>query len=316
MSTTVGLDIKQLRYFITVAEAGGFSAAASRAQVSQPSLGAQVRQLEKTLGLRLLERHARGVKLTQSGADFLPQAQKIVADLDALTHRMRAQSGEVFGTVRLGMTVSAALPLAARLLKVTAAQFPRINFRIIEALSSTLSDMTLRDELDLAVVTMGDFTGGLRGVVLASESFYLCANPGHALMREGALWMTEILDHPLMLPPGNHVLTARITEVAARYGKPVICQHVVESVSLIASFVEEGIGLSILPYSAIAQSCAEEKIAAKLIADPEITRMMSVIHSARRAQTPAEREVLTLLKALVHEDVAKGRQGWQALPSG
>src|SRR5690606_29158035 len=137
----------------------------------------------------------------------------------------------VLGTVRLGLTVSAAYPLATLILAETAKSCPRIRFVIIEALSGKLTGMVRREELDLALAFSPAFTEGVRGEPLAMERFYFCTTPGHPLARGGPIRADSFLHLPLLLPPVNHELSERLVSCGLRIGLKPVWHHVVESVS-------------------------------------------------------------------------------------
>lgn len=304
------MELRQIRYFIAIADSGSFSAAAQRLLIAQPSLSAQIKSLEADLGVKLLERNARGARPTSAGARFLQRARALMAEADDLARSTRSMAGEVFGTVRLGLTVSAAYPLAAPILGETAKAYPRIRFVIVEALSSKLMDLVRHEELDLALSFSPAFTEGVRGETLATERFYLCTAPGHPLAGEGAIGAESFLHLPLLLPPVNHELSERLVNCGLRIGLKPVWQHVVESVSVISSLVEAGLGVSILPYSAVAGAVEARRIAARPISDPELARQMCLIYSSRRTLTKAELEVARIIRRIVAGRIETGVTNW------
>src|SRR5262245_40434758 len=98
------MDLRHLRYFVAVAEAGGFSQAAAKLRVSQPALWRQVRQLERDLGVRLFDRIGRRVRMTGQGEDLLTQGRDLLARAESLGDRARASGAGHTGVLRLGAT--------------------------------------------------------------------------------------------------------------------------------------------------------------------------------------------------------------------
>ncbi|WP_397473995.1 LysR family transcriptional regulator [Pusillimonas sp.] len=307
------MELRQLRYFIAIADSGSFSAASQRLLIAQPSLSAQIKSLETELGVRLLERTARGTRPTPAGARFLQRARALMAESEDLARTTRSMAGEVFGTVRLGLTVSAAYPLAAPILGETVKAYPRISFVIVEALSSKLMDRVRHEELDLALSFSPAFTEGVRGETLATERFYLCTAPGHPLAADEPIGAESFLHLPLLLPPVNHELSQRLVSCGLRIGLKPIWSHVVESVNVISSLVEAGLGVSILPYSAVADGVKAGRIAARPISDPELARQMCLIYSSRRSLAAAELEVARIIRRIVADRIETGLSNW-ALP--
>ena len=305
------MDIRQLRYFIAVVEAGSFSGAAARLRISQPSVGQQVKNLEEELGSALLQRHSRGVSVTPIGTEFAELARDIVARAEAAVRSVQDQAAQPFGQVRIGMTVSAAAPLAAAMVRATAERFPKIEFLITESLSHYLLDMLMSDDLDLSLAYIGDFPEGLRGETLAQEDFHLCVPAGHALADRETIAMREVLAHPLLLPPESHMLHAQVHAVALELGQTVRILHIVHSVGVITNFIELGIGISILPLAAVTGHVAAGTIRPIPIVAPALTRTMTLVYSGRRPMTRAEIAVSGIVKALVGEEIASGRLRWR-----
>src|SRR5690606_26750823 len=136
-----------------------------------------------------------------AGASFLQRARALIAEAEDIARSTSSMAGEVFGTVRLGLTVSAAYPLAAPILRDATKAYPRIRFVIVEALSSKLMDLVRDEGLDLALSFSPDFTEGVRGETLATEHFYLCTAPGHPLAGDESIEAESFLHLPLLLPP-------------------------------------------------------------------------------------------------------------------
>ncbi len=144
-------DLRQLRYFEAIAEAGSFSKASLELGVAQSALSHHISQMEARLGVALFSRNAKGVKLTESGARFRNHARAILAAVDAATNDVRDDAKEPGGLVRLGATLTVAPmlvePLMARLSKTA----PRVSLRIEEHLSPHLVQAVASGALDVAV---------------------------------------------------------------------------------------------------------------------------------------------------------------------
>src|SRR6201986_3750487 len=147
------MDLRQLRYFVAIAERGGFGAAASLLNVAQSALSRHVKQLEHEMGGALFERGARGVSVTESGKVLLARGRWLLGAVDDLKAEVRTENREPSGTVRLGAPSSLADILYAPLAKVFVERFPRVRLELSEGLTETMSDRLLRAELDLAIVT-------------------------------------------------------------------------------------------------------------------------------------------------------------------
>ena len=148
------MDLRQLRYFVAVAERGGFGAAASALNVAQSALSRHIRVLEEELGGALLVRGARGVSVTESGKVLLDRGRWLFGAIDDIKSEVRTENREPSGTVRLGAPSSLADILYAPLARLFAAALPaRVQFELSEGLTEEMTDRLLRGEVDVALVS-------------------------------------------------------------------------------------------------------------------------------------------------------------------
>src|SRR6201992_4259065 len=177
------MDLRQLRYFVAVAERGGFGAAASALNVAQSALSRHVKQLEHELGGSLLERGARGVAATESGKVLLARARWLLRTVDDIKAEVRTENREPSGTVRLGAPPSLADILYAPLAKIFIERFPRVRLELSEGLTESMSDRLLRAELDIAIVTRPEPNDHLGYETLMVEQVFLIGPPHDPLLR-------------------------------------------------------------------------------------------------------------------------------------
>ena len=144
-------DLRQLRYFVTIADAGSFSKASLQLGVAQSALSHHISQMEARLGVALFSRSSKGVEQTESGARFLDHAGAILAAVDAATNDVRDNSKEPGGLVRLGATLTIAPMLIEPLMARLSETAPRVSLRIEERLSPQLVQAVASGELDVAV---------------------------------------------------------------------------------------------------------------------------------------------------------------------
>src|SRR5882724_10794449 len=181
------MDLRQLRYFVAVAERGGFAAAASTLNIAQSALSRHVKELEIELGGALLERGARGVAVTESGKVLLARGQWLLGAIDDIKAEVRTENREPSGTVRLGAPSSLAEIFYAPLAKSFVARFPRVRLELSEGLTEVMSDRLLRAELDLAIVTTPQPNDHLDYDTLVVEQVFLIGPPRDPLLKRGTL---------------------------------------------------------------------------------------------------------------------------------
>jgi LysR family nitrogen assimilation transcriptional regulator len=146
------LELRQLRYFVTVGRQRHFGRAAALLRVAQPALSRQVAKLEAELGVQLLERHARGVSLTAEGEVLLARAEAVLAEAGALLEEARAQPREPQGTVSLGFSPSVAELFGGRLAALSLRRYPQVRLRITTAASPVLEVWIQEGRVDVAIL--------------------------------------------------------------------------------------------------------------------------------------------------------------------
>jgi DNA-binding transcriptional LysR family regulator len=190
------MDLRHLRYFIAVADAGGFSRAAARVRVSQPALWRQVRQLEQDLGVRLSDRVGRRLRITGQGEDLLAQGRDLLARAESLGVRARASGAGQTGVLRLGATPQTLESLAGFLARWGRSS-PGISLRLVEAGGTQLADRLEAGELHLALTLAGD--PRFRGRLLCPIRLLVVIPGGHRLARRRTVEVADLVPEVLLL---------------------------------------------------------------------------------------------------------------------
>lgn len=186
------MELRHLRYFVAIAEAQSFTRAAERLWVAQPGLSTQIRRLELELGVRLFDRHARGVELTPAGALFLERARLALAAADAAGATGRDLVSGVVGEVRLGVANEARWQGTPALLHRFADERRGVEVTAIEGYAGTLW-RDLRDgRLDALAASAGSASADLRTLALDSEPWVVLAGKGHRLAGLGPIATTDL----------------------------------------------------------------------------------------------------------------------------
>jgi DNA-binding transcriptional LysR family regulator len=175
------MELRHLRYFVAIAEERSFTRASERLWVAQPGLSTQIRRLESELGVRLFERHTRGVDLTDAGELFLERARTALAAADAALATGHDLEEGLVGSIRLGIVTSAGWCGTSALVARFGAQRPAIELMVVESYAGTLL-RDLRDgRLDAMIAPPELGSSELRRVRLGREPWLVLAGPGHSL---------------------------------------------------------------------------------------------------------------------------------------
>jgi DNA-binding transcriptional LysR family regulator len=186
------MELRHLRYFVAIAEERSFTRAAERLWIAQPGLSTQIRRLEDELGVRLFERHTRGVDLTRAGTLFLERARAALAAAEEASATGRDLQTGVIGSLRLGVTTGPRLSLASDLLQRFSRERPAVELSVVEAYGGTLW-RDLRDgRLDALVAPTGHASADLKTLELGSEAWVVLIGSGHPLAGIGPVAAGEL----------------------------------------------------------------------------------------------------------------------------
>jgi DNA-binding transcriptional LysR family regulator len=186
------MELRHMRYFVAIAEEGSFTRASERLWVAQPGLSSQIRRLESELGVRLFERHPRGVDLTEAGELFLERARTALAAADAARSTGDHLGQGLVGNVRLGVVAGVGWPGTSALLGRFARERPAVELTVMESVGgSVLRD--LRDgRLDAMIAPSELGSAELRRARLGREPWLILAGRGHRLASAGPVAAAEL----------------------------------------------------------------------------------------------------------------------------
>ena len=297
------MDLRQVRYFVAVAEAGGFSAASAALGVAQSALSRHVQCLEQDLGTRLFERGRRGVALTEAGTLLLARGRYLLGEMESTRADLAAHAREVRGTVDLATssTVAEVLygPLAARFART----HPGVHLNFHEG-QDDLIERLAQGRLDLAIVTTSDRTDLVAFHPLYTERVWLIGLPDDPLLGGGRIEVSQVLERDLILPVGEASLRW-LREQARALGKPLRCRLHAESLPTIRELVRLGLGCGLLPYAAVRRELAEGSFAGAEIRGFELVRKLGTPRN--RPASRAARVVAAAIEAEVRTLIAEGR---------
>jgi LysR family nitrogen assimilation transcriptional regulator len=289
------LDLRQLRYFVAVAERGGFAAAASTLNIAQSALSRHVKELERELGGALLERGARGVTVTESGKVLLARGRWLFGTIDDIKAEVRTENREPSGTVRLGAPSSLADIFYAPLAQLIVKRFPRVRLELSEGLTEGMCDRLLRGELDLAVVTTPQPNDHLDYETLVVEQVFLIGPPRDPLLKRGKLTRKEFEGLPAAIVPLSRNPFPPTVPFSLRVDSAVPMKRIVAS----------GLGYGLLPFSGIHEEIEAGKLSAALLPWMRADRVLALPRG--RPVSRATREVFTGLMQVCQDLVEEGK---------
>lgn len=247
------MELRHLRSFVAVAEELSFTRAAVRLHVAQPALSVQIRQLETEVGVALLDRSRRAIRLTEPGRVLLDEARRLLAGLEGTIRLVqRTGAGEV-GRLVVGFVPSAANSALPPLLRRFRAAVPGVDVHLREMAPDALIQALHEGRLDVCFLYLPFEDPSLEQAVVATEPFVVALAHGHPLAAERVVDPAHLAREPFILParhgmPGLH---AKVLDLCREAGfTPRAAQDDVWLVQTIIGLVAGGVGVAMVPASA------------------------------------------------------------------
>lgn len=252
------MDLRQLKYFVTVAEELSFVRAARRLHMSQPPLSHQIKALEEELGVELLFRNQREVKLTDAGRVFLREGRELLERSQAVAHRTRQAAAGEDATLRIGMATSALFHVLPELLRRLEARFPRMKIAVTDMNSDEQVRSLAVDRIDLGFIHARNDLRGLKSLPVVIDSFAIAVPASHPLAERPSLGLRDLESDPVVAFSREHapaLFDALIASCRQEGFSPRIA-HVARHPASLLQMVSVGLGVSIVPRAYAAQPTA------------------------------------------------------------
>lgn len=299
------MDLKQLRYFVSVADAGSFTRASMKLAVDQPALSKQVRRLELELKLALFRRNGRGIALTDGGKVLLAHARKVLEQVDEARQAIDAVRGEALGSVVIATPAVTQKVLTTDFIKAFRAHFPKASLEIIEGKSRTIQEWLLEGRIDVGILHGTALRQGIEIIPLANHELYLVSPRQTTPYAPGAaVEFKALAPLPLILPAVPHSIRTLVEEQAARLGVKLNVVLQVEGAQFIVDLVQQGHGYTILPAFSLTMRNLSGELQLNEIVQPRLTRALSVAVACQRPVTRLAQESIKLIQHYLSADPA------------
>lgn len=292
----MNFSLRQLRAFATLARTGSFTRAAAELHLSQPALTVQVRELESALGLKLVDRNTRRVQLTAIGRELLPVFERVLGDIRAVAENARELASGDRGTVLV-----AALPsLCSRLVPQAIARLRRTHPRVIVKLQDTVALRILAavrsEEADLGIGSFGSLGSDFEVSSLVEDRMVAVMPRRHPLANRPSVTMREAAAHPLVLMDTQSSVRALVEAALREESAGAPPAYEVTYMSTAVGFVQAGLGVAILPATALELGIAKG-IVTRPIRGSAVRRSIVIARKAGRTLAPAARVFVEELRA-------------------
>jgi len=298
------MELRQLRYFVKVAEYGSMGRAAADLGVVTSALSQQISRLESELSTRLLTRTSSGVVPTDAGVAFLRQAQLALRHADGAARA--AKAARLIGEVSVGLPATTASILAVPFLQAMRERYPDVSVHLVESLSGYLSAMLNARQLDLAVVFRTETARRWSTLPLIDERLFLIAPPDMpGLPPEGSVRLRDIAHLPLLMPSASHGLRAQVDASYARLRMEPNLAAEIDGLDVLMELVRNGFGATIQPGAAIVR-LRGEPLAVRQITDRHLRRANLLASVSDDELSPAALAARVLLAQTVEKLVRAG----------
>lgn len=288
------IDTLGLQAFVAIAEQGAFHRAAARLHLTQTALSRRLANLETFLGVRLVERTTRSVALTPLGAQFLPHARRLLADLAGALLEIRETGKAMRGEVTLACVPTVGVQFLPRVLQVYCTRHPDNRVRVLDHASAGVEQAVLRREAEFGIGIAGHHPAELVGTPLLQDRFALACREDHPLATARRLRWTQLDGHALIVPgagSSNRPLLDGALGAAAAGLRP---QYEVQRSSTALGMVAAGVAAAVVPQLAL-QAGTYPQIRLIPLVEPVVSRAFELLARRTAVLSPAAQALADLI---------------------
>lgn len=243
------MELRQLSYFVAVAEELHFGRAAARVHIAQPALSCQIQSLEKELGVRLLERSTRKVELTRAGEIYYDRCVRILGDVDLSAEVVRSVAGKARRKIRIGTVYPATIGLLPAFLARIGRKYPDIELHISSGSTNDIIRGLENGQINLGFIRPVENIGSLRFFSIAHERYLLAVEKTSALLARDGIGIEDLKDERIIsFSRQNHSYTERyFAEMFDSHGLADNIAYSCDDTFSLVSLVSAGLGVGFAP---------------------------------------------------------------------
>ena len=293
------MNLRDLGYFIALADHLHFGKAAAASFVSQPTLSTQIRKLEEELGVALVERAPRNVMLTPAGREVAARARRVIADVEQMREAARRSQDPEAGKVTLGLFPTLGPYLLPHVVPAIRARFPQLELLLVEEKSDVLLERLQQGRLDAALLALPVGDDQLHVEFLFEEPFVLAVPETHPLAGHDALSMSDLSGERLLLLADGHCMRDQALDVCHLSGAGEKGEFQATSLETLRQMVAANVGVTLLPTLAVKPPVARsDSIGLVPFRDPPPSRRIAMVWRRSTAMGSFLRELAAEFRAL------------------
>jgi LysR family nitrogen assimilation transcriptional regulator len=291
------MDLKQLAYFVRVAELGSFSRASVVLDIAQPALSRQVRLLEVELRQHLLLRNGRGVTLTEAGKVLLEHSRGVLHQVERLREELSRVRGSLAGSVALGLPPTVSKVLTVPVSREFRRRMPQATLSITEGLSSPMAQALVAGRLDIALLHNAQPSTDISLTPLLEEELQLVQRRGDAPERKTAR-LAELAELELIIPSRPNAMRMQVEGELINLGIVPRIALEIDGVAAILDLVADGAGCAVLPRHAVLTAAHPERYTMRRLSEPRVASRLYLATHAHRPATETQKAMAELLARL------------------
>jgi LysR family transcriptional regulator, nitrogen assimilation regulatory protein len=297
------MDLKQLEYFLKVAELESFTKASSTLNIAQPALSRHVLQLEKELGQPLLTRNGRGAVPTDAGRTLMEYAKGILYQVERAKIELSRADVTSSTRVSIGLPSSIAKVLTVPLTRAFKQRLPNALLSVTEGLSTSLQDALIAGRLDIALLYNPNPSSQIQVQTLLFEELFLIANADAVIRKRkpSTIALASIAKEPLIIPTRPNAIRMLVERELSAFGLAPSIMMEIDGVSAIIDLVADGLGKAVLPMNAISTAPKPERFTYQKIIGVKSQLVIAV--STQRPSTHTQSAMQALIAELAERYV-------------
>lgn len=292
------MELRQLRYFVSVAREGSFSKASEKLHIAQPALSRQIQLLEDEFGVELLHRTAKGAHATEAGRRFKEMAEFVLNYVAEMKPSLTQFASEPSASIVVGLPPSLAFMLAPRLVEETQRRFPLVTLRIIEGLSVFLAEWLEEFRLDLAVLTDYGPIAGIERHFIEEDDMVFVGTPAKLKKYDKTIPLKDVEDFPLLITHGFRSIISE--HFAAEHIEPNYHMEL-DSIPIAKEMVLRGLYCSILSYGLVHEETKQGRLRALQFEGAPVRRRILTAVAENRPLSLTITAIEGLIKEIVKE---------------
>ncbi len=296
------MNLRQLKYFVGIVEAGNMTRAAETLHVAQTALSTQIRLLEDDLGVPLLVRHSRGIEPTEAGRLLFARGQALLRQVEDVRSEVTKLAADRVETVRFGITPALMLAIGADLIDLVRETVPHVSFRVVEAMSHVLIANLLAGEIDDALCYDAPDQSQIVRRALLQEDLVFVTRPDAVKRRQVSL--SDVLDETLAMPDAADTVRRAVARAARDLGRELTVTYEVRSIAAMKSLAQRGSASCVLPLASVVAEVKVGELVALPIVQPPIRRMLYLVSPAQRTPRRCDAALLAAVEASLGNLVA------------